>query len=114
MSKESDDQDAINAALQEPMIDALHQDERINAFLYNGEEPNDLMIEDMQFQRRVICIVAATDVAVADRDLSGIFADMAQCARAVGMDDDIPQQALAAVKEHAQAYREGKYKPTMN
>lgn len=117
MSKDTDDQNQkaqIEAALQEPMIDALHEDARIDAFLYNGETPDESMIEDVQFQKRATCIIAALEIAVARMDLSGIFADMAACAKAVDMDADVPQDALNAVKEHAEAYLDGKFKPTVN
>ena len=114
MSSDEYDQKAQQAALQEKVIEALHEDEHINHFLYLGQDVTPALFEDTSFQERVTCVEMGLEEAIKRQDLSGIFQKMIACAREKNAGIDVPRNALQSIMDHARAYNDGKYKPKYN
>lgn len=109
-----EEKNAQLAALLENVIEALHEDERIDLFLYFGENLTEALMEDVSFHERVTCVQLGLEEAINGQELSGIFNRMLACAQQKNIARDVPEAAFEAIKEHAQDYRDGKYKPQLN
>ena len=108
MTDKISDEEAQQAAMQEPMLNKLHEDPRIEKYLYLGLSPETIRNNDALFTQRAIWLTIATDQAVEGVDLKGVFNSMSKC---LPNHPEIAEEALEAIEEFARKYKRGEFKP---